>query len=79
MRERNLGARIRTFSVYDIDRGLMRQIETLILHALGGKHVLRWNKHMGRFFKTAKEVRSPKPNRSDAAKRAWKTRRKNSN
>ena len=76
-RERVLGAKIRTFSVYDIDRGLMRQIETLMLHALGGKHVLRWNKHMGRFFKFARRITWKKTNRSEAAKKAWDTRRRN--
>lgn len=77
LRERYLGAKIRYFSVYDVNRGLMRQVETLILHALGRKQVLRWNTHKGRFLKTAKKIRLKRTSRSDAAKKAWRTRKKN--
>jgi len=79
LRERMLGGRIRWFSVYDINKGVMKEIETLLLHALGGKHVLRWNKHMGRFLKTAKKLSWRKTTRSEAARKAWATRRRNGN
>ncbi|MDE1853273.1 MAG: GIY-YIG nuclease family protein [Thaumarchaeota archaeon] len=79
LKERYLGAKIHTFSVYDINKGVMRQIETLILHALGAKHWRRWNRHLGRFLKTARKVSWQKTSRSEAARRAWVTRRRNGN
>ncbi|MDG6973946.1 MAG: hypothetical protein JRM95_03845 [Nitrososphaerota archaeon] len=57
----------------------MRQVETLILHALGARHWRRWNKHLGRFLKTARKRGWVKTDRSKAAKRAWSTRRRNGN
>jgi hypothetical protein len=75
LRERYMGAKISSFSVFDINRGVMKQVETLILHALGARHWRRWNKHLGRFLKTAKKVSWSQTNRSEAAKRAWATRR----
>jgi len=51
------GGKIRYFSVYDLDRGYMRQMETFLLHALG--HLLRWNRNKGRFSRAARRILEP--------------------
>jgi hypothetical protein len=51
------GSRIRYFSVYDVDRGYMQQIETLFLRAL--VHKFRWNTNRGKFRRTAWRIREP--------------------
>lgn len=48
----DFGARLRYFSAYDVDIGYMKQIETLILHALG--ELLPRNINWGLFPKGAR-------------------------
>lgn len=52
--QRYLGKKVRYFSVYDVDRGYMHQMETFLLRALG--HTLRWNWNKGKFLKGARKV-----------------------
>ena len=52
--QKYLGRKIRYFSVYDVDRGYMQKMETLLLRALG--HILKWNANKGRFQSGAHKV-----------------------
>ena len=52
--QKYLGKKIRYFSVYDVDRGYMQKMETLLLRALG--HILKWNANKGRFQSGAHKV-----------------------
>ena len=50
-----LGKKIQYFSVYDVDRGYMQQMETFLLRALGNR--LRWNANQGKFLSGARKIK----------------------